>query len=97
MSAASINANQIAKDLLANLKSGVRLKGTVRRRPNGASTRIAWIGIDLPAIGERIVLVRDDRNLPPGRSVVIQCIPNPAKPERYIFQLARDRELALGA
>jgi hypothetical protein len=88
MSAAFIKANLKAKEVLASLKSGVLLKGTVRSHSTYGSTGIACIAIQLPAVGERRILVKDEQHLQPGRKVVIQCVPNPLKPECYIFQLA---------
>jgi hypothetical protein len=97
MNAAVINANLIAKNLLASLKSGVPLKGTVRRHSTGGATGSAWIGIELPVIGERVVLVKDQRNLQPGQTVLVECVPNPTIPEHYLFQMAASPEPAAGA
>jgi hypothetical protein len=79
--------NGMAKDLLASLKSGVLLNGTVRAHSTDGSTNIAWIAIELPVVGERQVLVKDEQNLQPGQQVVIECVPNPLKPERYMFRM----------
>jgi len=88
MSAATTRENSKAKDLLANIKSGVLLKGTVRSHSANGSAGIAWIGIQLPALGERVVLIKEAHNLRPGQIVVIQCVPNPSKPEHYMFRIA---------
>jgi hypothetical protein len=85
---ANIPANVKAREVLASLKSGVLLKGTVRSRSTDGGTAIAWIAVLLPAVGERQILVKDEPQLQPGQKVVIQCVPNPRKPERYIFHLA---------
>ena len=77
----------MAKDVLASLKSGVLLNGTVRSRSIVDSIEIAWITIELPVVGERVVLVRDEQNLRPGQQVVIECVPNPSKPERFLFRM----------
>lgn len=79
--------NGMAKDILASLKSGVLLNGTVRSHSADGSTNIAWIAIELPVLGERQVLVKDERNLQPGQQVVIACVPNPLKPGRYMFRM----------
>jgi len=88
MSPASLPANVQARAVLASLKSGVLLNGTVRSRSIEGGTSIAWIAIRLDAVGERQVLVKDEPQLRPGQSVVIQCVPNPLMPERYLFHLA---------
>jgi hypothetical protein len=85
---ANIPANAEAKEVLARLKSGVPLDGTVRSHSMEGGTAVAWVAIRLPAVGDRQVLVRDVPQLQPGQSVVIQCVPNPSKPEHYIFHLA---------
>jgi hypothetical protein len=79
--------NGMAKHILASLKSGVPLKGTVRSHSADGSMNIAWVAIELPVVGDRQVLVKDDQNLQPGQKVVIECVPNPLKPERYIFRM----------
>jgi hypothetical protein len=83
MSAAKVTA----KDVLASLKSGVLLKGTVRSHSTAGSTNIAWIALELPVVGERQVLVADEQNLRPGQQVVIECVPNLLKPGSYRFRL----------
>ena len=85
---ANIPANAKVREVLARLKSGVPLKGTVRSHSIHGSTAIAWVAIRLPAVGDRQVLVRDAPQLQPGQKVVIQCVPNPLKPEHYMFHLA---------
>jgi hypothetical protein len=85
---ANIPENVQAREVLDSLKSGVLLEGTVRSRSMLGDTAIAWIAIHLPAVGERQVLVRDQPQLRPGQQVVIQCVPNPRKPEHYMFHLA---------
>lgn len=88
MSPASLPANVKAREVLASLKSGALLKGTVRSHSMEGSTPVAWIAIRLGAVGERQVLVKDEAQLQPGQKVVIQCVPDPSKPEHYIFHLA---------
>ena len=79
--------NGMAKDVIASLKSGVPLKGTVRSHSADGSMHIAWIAVELPVVGDRQVLVKDEQNLQPGQQVVIECVPNPVKPERYLFRV----------
>jgi hypothetical protein len=88
MSPASLPANVKAREILARLKSGAPLKGTVRARSMEGATDVAWIAIQLDAVGERQVLVKDEPQLQPGQQVVIQCFPDPSKPEHYMFHLA---------
>jgi hypothetical protein len=83
MSAATV----MATDVIASLKSGVLLNGTVRSHSTNGSMNIAWIAIELPVVGERQVLVKDEQNLQPGQQVVVECVPNPQKPERYMFRM----------
>lgn len=88
MSADTTKENLEAKELLHRLKSGALLKGTVRSHLTDGSVTIARVGIELPSFGEREVMVKGEPNLRPGQTVVIRCVPDPAKPERYIFQTA---------
>lgn len=83
MSAAKVTA----KDVLASLKSGVLLTGTVRSVATEGSMHIAWIAIELPVVGERQVLVMDERNLQCGQEVRVACAPNPLNPECYRFRM----------
>jgi hypothetical protein len=82
--------NGIAKNVIAILKSGALLKGTVRSHSMEEPTDIAWIAIELPVVGERQVAVRSEENLQPGQEVVIECVPNPEKPGRYMFKMAEN-------
>jgi hypothetical protein len=79
--------NAMAKDVLASLKSGVLLNGTVRSRSAVGLIEIAWIVIDLPVLGERVILVKNEQNLQSGQQVVIECVPNPLNAERYTFRM----------
>jgi hypothetical protein len=81
-------ANGIAKNLIAILKSGALLKGIVRSHSTEGSMDIAWVAIELPVVGERQVAVKCEENLQLGQEVVVECVPNPRKPGRYMFQLA---------
>jgi hypothetical protein len=83
MSAATVRA----KDVIASLKSGVLLKGFVRSHTTDRATNLAWIAIDLPVIGERLVPIKDEQNLPSGQQIAIECVPNPLHAERYIFRM----------
>ena len=79
--------NGMAKVILASLKSGVLLNGTVRSHSTNGSMNIAWIAIELPVVGDRQVLVQDEQNLQPGQKVVLACVPNPLMPQRYLFRV----------
>ena len=54
---------------------------------------VVLISIDLPAIGERQVAVKTSQNLQCGQEVVMQCVPNPLKPERYMFRILPEESL----
>lgn len=88
MSPASLPANVKAREILASLKSGALLRGTVRSHCIEGSTAVAWIAIRLGAVGERQILVRNEPQLRPGQRVVVQCVPDPMKPDHFFFQLA---------
>jgi hypothetical protein len=79
-------SNDIAKSVIANLKSGGLLKGTVQSLTPGGVMDVAWIAIELPVLGERQVPVKNEKNLQIGQEVVIECVPNPFKPGRYLFR-----------
>lgn len=85
MSAADSRANLQAKEVIASLKSGTPLNGTVRCVDSAVGA--ALIAIELPELGERQVSVKAV-HLKPGDTVVIQCVPNPLRPEHYIFRMA---------
>ena len=71
--------NSIARNVLACLKSGAVLKGTVCSQPTDGSMDVVLISIDLPGIGERQVAVKSGQNLQFGQEVVMQCVPRPHK------------------
>jgi hypothetical protein len=90
LSAANVAAeNEFARNLLASLKSGVLLNGTVRSHSTD-STQMAWIAVEFPAIGERQFPVKTQQNLELGQEVVIECVSDPHKPGHYLFRLAGD-------
>lgn len=76
-----------AMDVIASLKSGALLTGLVRSHTTDQAMKLAWIAIDLPEIGERLVPVKDEQNLQPGQQIAIECVPNPLHPERYMFRM----------
>ncbi len=81
-------ANEHAKNVIAILKSGALLTGIVRSHSTDGSMNIAWVAIELPVVGERQVAVRCKAEFQPGQEVVVECVPNPQKPGRYLFQMA---------
>jgi hypothetical protein len=83
------SAKLMAVDVIAGLKSGVVLKGTVRSHSRDGSLDLAWIAVQFPMIGERQVLIKDEPNLEVGQQVVIECVPNPQHPKRHMFRMAR--------
>jgi hypothetical protein len=92
MSAAFRDENSKAKELLATLKSGAPLKGTVRAVTMNGSTPIACVAVELPLAEQRQVLVQDEHHLPIGTKVVLQCVPNPLHPERFMFRIASEAQ-----
>lgn len=81
-------ATVMVRDVIASLKSGVLLKGIIRSHSINRSMNVAWIAIEFPVVGEREILVKDEQNLQVGQQVVIECVPNPKKPERHMFRVA---------
>ena len=89
MSTAKVaEANEVAKNTIAILKSGALLHGIVRSHSTKGSMKFAWVAIELPVAGERQVAVKCEAELQPGQEVVFECVPNPQKPGRYMFQMA---------
>jgi hypothetical protein len=83
-----VTANKIARTVIANLKSGVLLQGTVCSLYTGRAMNIAWVGFELPGIGERQVAVKNENDLQLGQEVVLECVPNPFRPGHYLFRIA---------
>jgi predicted transcriptional regulator len=91
LSAANVTAtNGFARNLLASLKSGVLLKGTVCSHSSYGPTQFTWIAVELPAVGERQLPVKSEHNLQIGQEVEIECVPNPHKPGHFMFRIAED-------
>jgi len=74
--------------MVAILKAGGRLKGTVHSHSNYGSTNITWIAVEFPVVGDRQVPVKGEHDLPIGKEVVVECVPHPFKAGRYVFHLA---------
>jgi hypothetical protein len=85
----SDRSNAIARRAIESLKSGDYFKGIVLSQSIAESNRFSWIAIELPLQGERQVLVRNEPNLRIGQEVFVECVPNPLKPGRYSFRIAR--------
>lgn len=89
MSISSVSAsNEFARNMVAILKAGGHLRGTVKSHSNYGSTNINWIAVEFPVVGERQVPVKCEQDLPLGKEVVVECVPHPFKAGRYVFQLA---------
>jgi hypothetical protein len=89
MSISSVSAsNDFARNMVAILKAGGRLKGTVHSHANYGATSVTWIAVEFPVVGERQIPVKHEQDLPLGQEVVVECIPHPFKAGRYVFQLA---------
>src|ERR1700692_12878 len=81
-------ANVIARGVTDSLKSGGHLKGTVRSHSIVGGVEVAWVSVEIPQLGPRQVLVRDEQHLQLGQAVEIECVPNLAQPKRYVFRMA---------
>ena len=80
--------NGIARGVLESLQSGALFTGTVRSHSTIGGVNVVRVAIELPLLGEREVLVRNDHELRTGQAVSIECVPNEAQPRRYAFRLA---------
>jgi hypothetical protein len=80
--------NVIAKGVLESLKAGGLLKGTVRANSKVAGVDAVWVVIQIPVLGERQILVRDDKQLQVGQDVIIECVPTVSDTKRYVFRTA---------
>jgi hypothetical protein len=85
--------NATAKNVLASLKSGAVFKGTVCSQSTAGSMDVVLISIDLPAIGKRQVAVKTAQNLQSGQDVILQCVPDSLRPERYVFRILPEESL----
>lgn len=83
-------ANGFARNLLASLKSGVALSGTVRSHSVYGSTKIVWVAVEFPAVGQRLLPVKSEQTLQIGQEVMIECVPNPCKLGHFMFVLVGD-------
>lgn len=89
MSISSVSAsNEFARNMVAILKAGGRLKGTIKSHSKYGSTNIIWVAVEFPLVGDRQVPVKCEQDLPLGKEVVVECVPHPFKPGRYVFHLA---------
>jgi len=89
VSTGSVKAlNGVARKVIDTLQSGAVLQGTVVSHATVSGVEVARVAIELPMIGQRQVLVRDDQELRMGEQVAIECVPNPSKPNRYVFRMA---------
>ncbi len=85
--------NGVARSVIESLQSGGVFKGTVVSHATVDGVEAARVAIELPMIGQRQVMVRDDRELRIGEQVAIECVPiecvpNVSKPSRYVFRMA---------
>jgi hypothetical protein len=88
MSAASMKENVVAKKILAEMKAGGLLKGFVSSTSANDSQDVAWVVVELPLLGYRRVCVTNEPGLRPGQKVALRCVPDPVRPQRFLFQLA---------
>jgi hypothetical protein len=88
-STSSVKAlNGVARSVIDSLQSGAVFQGTVVSHATVGGVEMARVAIELPIIGQRQVLVQDDQELRVGEQVGIECVPNSAKPNRYVFRMA---------
>ena len=80
--------NGVARSVIESLQSGAVFEGTVVSHATVDGVEAARVAIELPMIGQRQVLVRDDQDLRIGEQVTIECVPNVSKPSRYVFRMA---------
>ena len=80
--------NGVARKVMDSLQSGAVFQGTVVSHATVGEVEVARVAIELPMIGQRQVLVRDDQELRIGEQVAIECVPNVSKPNRYVFRMA---------
>ncbi len=80
--------NGVARKVMDSLQSGAVFQGTVVSHATVNGVEVARVAIELPMIGQRQVLVRDDQELRIGEQVAIECVPNVSKPNRYVFRMA---------
>lgn len=88
MSAASVRENVVARKLLAEMKSGGLLKGFVSSTSANGLQDIAWVVVQFPLLGDRRVCVTNEAGVRPGQTVALRCVPDPVRPQRFMFQLA---------
>ena len=80
--------NGAARGVIDSLQSGGVFKGTVVSHTSVAGVDVARVAIELPMLGWRQVLVRDEQELGIGEEVAIECVPHVSKPSRYVFRMA---------
>ena len=80
--------NGAARGVIESLQSGGVFQGAVVSHATVDGVEVARVAIELPMIGQRQILVRDDRELRIGEQVAIECVPNFSKPSRYVFRMA---------
>jgi hypothetical protein len=80
--------NVIARGVTDSLKSGGHLKGTVRSHSIVGGVEVAWVAVEIPQLGPRQILVRDEKHLQVGQEVEIECVPNLSYPKRHVFRMA---------
>jgi hypothetical protein len=80
--------NGAARGVIENLQSGGVMKGTVVSHATVGGVDAAWVAIELPMLGQRQVLVREQQELGIGEEIAIECVPNVSKPSRYVFRMA---------
>jgi hypothetical protein len=88
--------NGVARSVIESLQSGAVFEGTVVSHATVDGVEAARVAIELPMIGQRQVMVRDDRELRIGEQVAIECVPSVSKPSRYVFRMANGTPSPMG-
>lgn len=85
--AAASAVNVIARSVLDSLKTGSALKGTVHSYCKTGAVDAVWVTIQIPLVGQRRILVRNDQQLQRGDDCVIECVPL-LSGTRHIFRIS---------
>jgi hypothetical protein len=80
--------NAIAKGVVTSLKAGGLLSGTVRAQTKLGDVDAVWVVVQLPLLGERKILIKNQEHLRVGQDVAIECVPTLSDSKRYVFRVA---------
>jgi hypothetical protein len=80
--------NGIARGVMESLQAGDQFKGTVVSYASVGGVEVARVALEIPMLGERQVLVRDEHDFAIGQEVAVECVHNESKPSRFVFRMA---------